>query len=198
VAVATASLGEVSFVMEEFDKARDLYMKSLELYREADNKAGIARTLSRLGDVAYELGEQDEAKKLYQDSLNLSREIGEDWGMAGSVRVQSTETQKVSTSSSIEMLKGLLRVQVRRENKAELFHTLLRIARAYNDETAYTKSLELAAFLVYAPDNPEEIQDQAEELVFQLEDVMETDIREKAWEKGKNKELSMVLEELMD
>jgi serine/threonine protein kinase len=198
VATAMGHLGEVAFVLDEYDKARDLYNKSLALYREADNKQGIARTLSRLGDVAYEAGEQDEAKRLYQESLTLAREIGEDWGMAGSVRVQSTENKKVSTSSSLEMLKGLLRVQRRRENTPEMFHTLLRIARAYRDEEAYPRSLELAAFLINYPESPENIQDDAEDLVLQLETSMEDSQREGVWETGKSKSLEKAIDDIMD
>lgn len=198
VATAMGHLGEVAFVLDEFDKARDLYNKSLALYREADYKQGIARTLSRLGDVAYEAGEQEEAKRLYQESLTLAREIGEDWGMAGSVRLQTTENKKISTSSSLEMLKGLLRVQRRRENTPEMFHTLLRIARAYRDEQEFTRSLELAAFLINYPQSPENIQDDAEDLVLQLENSMEAGQREGIWETGKSKSLDKVIDEIMD
>lgn len=197
VATSMGHLGEVASVLDEFDKARELYTKSLELYREADNKPSIVRTLSRLGDVAYELGDQDEAKKLYQDSLNLSREIGEDWAMAGSVRLQTSENKKVSTSSSLEMLKGLLRVQHRQENTDEMFHTLLRIARAYNDEQDYACALELAAFLIYCPDNSVHIQDEADDLVLLLEESIKTGEREKAWESGKNKSLEKILDDIL-
>ncbi|MDQ7035991.1 MAG: AAA family ATPase [Anaerolineae bacterium] len=198
VATSMSHLGEVALVLDDFDKARELYTKSLELYREADNKHGIVRALSRLGDVAYELGDQDDAKKLYQDSLNLSREIGKDWAMAGSVRVQTTKSKKVIASSSLEMLKGLLQVQRNQKNSAEMFHTLLRIARAYKDKQDYTHALELAAFLIYCPDNSEQIQDDADDLVLQLEASIKAGEREKAWESGKNKNLKKMLDELLN
>jgi eukaryotic-like serine/threonine-protein kinase len=197
VAAATGNLGEVAFVLDEFDTAQELYNKSLELYREADNKPGIVRTLSRLGDVAYEMGNQNEAKKLYQDSLNLSREIGGDWAMAGSVRIQTSETAKVSTSSSLDMLKGLLRVQRRRENTEELFQTLLRLARAYHDDEDYPRALELAAFLIYCQNSPEDIQDEADDLVLRLETAINPNDREKAWETGKNKSLEKTLDDTL-
>lgn len=91
IARSLGFLGDVAYVLAHFEDARSLYQKSLDIYRAEEDRVGIARTLNNLGNVAYELDEDELARHYYQDSLHISREIGEEWGMAGALRQQSTE-----------------------------------------------------------------------------------------------------------
>lgn len=94
VAVSLGHLGAVSFALSEFSEAVRQYRKALQLYREARNQRGIAQTLNRLGDIAYEQEHHEIAGEYYQQSLEISRNLGKDWGMAGSLTADWTESSR--------------------------------------------------------------------------------------------------------
>ncbi len=62
--------------------ARSFFEESLTLYREQDDKQGIADTLSNLGWMAFRLGDYSPAWTLSEESLALQRELGQKRGTA--------------------------------------------------------------------------------------------------------------------
>jgi predicted ATPase/class 3 adenylate cyclase len=61
----------------DYEKATELYEESLALYREAEDKWGIAASLLSLGNVLVVRKEHERAKELYREALILSRESGD-------------------------------------------------------------------------------------------------------------------------
>lgn len=195
IAVSLGHLGNVDFATEKFNSARDFYERALELYRSANNQAGIARTLSRLGDIAYELGEQDKAKIYYQESLQISREIGEDWGMAGVSRTQNVDDE--GTGTSVDNLLALLVVGQERDDKPFIISTLMRLSRAYIKNNHNATALELLASILHFKETPDDLLDDAEQLIYALQQKLEESVAESAWEAGKDRTLDELLHTLL-
>jgi len=69
----------------DYDAARAWVKESVDLYREAGDKLGIATSLTNLGLIAYAQGDYSEARTLHADSLALRRELGDKRGIATSL-----------------------------------------------------------------------------------------------------------------
>ena len=61
----------------DYKRATELYEESLALYREVEDKWGIAASLLSLGNVLVVRKEHERAKELYREALILSRESGD-------------------------------------------------------------------------------------------------------------------------
>jgi tetratricopeptide (TPR) repeat protein len=66
-------------------RARALYEECLSIFRELDDRAGIAWALNHQGDVARDQGDSAAAQSFYQSSLAIFRELDDRWGVAGSL-----------------------------------------------------------------------------------------------------------------
>ena len=151
--------------------------------------------MSRLGDIAYESGEQAKAKELYQESLKISREIGEDWGMAGASRNQTIAAE--GTGTSIDNLTALLQVAYQREDTKTMMSTLMRLSRAHIKNGHDATALELLASILHFDETPEKTLDDAEQLVYNLQEKLDKSASEKAWEAGKGRTLKELVEKLL-
>ncbi|MFQ5854241.1 MAG: BTAD domain-containing putative transcriptional regulator [Anaerolineae bacterium] len=60
----------------DYEKARDLWQQSCELYRAAGDQWGMSHVLGYLSMIAWELGQYDEAKGLVQENLAIQQAIG--------------------------------------------------------------------------------------------------------------------------
>ncbi|MEM9955649.1 MAG: protein kinase [Chloroflexota bacterium] len=194
IAVSLSHIGNVDFATEAFGDAKTRYEQALALYRQAKNHAGVIRALNRLGDVAYELGNQDEAKTLYQQSLQLSRETGGDWGMAGASRTQTIES--IGTGTSVDNLIALLQATKLKKDTQATLQILLRLSRAYVKDDQEAKALEILATLVNLDDAPDDILDNAEEMVYTLQGRLAESIAEQAWEIGKDRSIEELVNDL--
>lgn len=195
IAVSLGHLGNVEFATEKFSEAQTLYYQALELYRGTNNQAGIARTLNRLGDIAYELGDQESANTYYQQSLQISREIGEDWGMAGASGTQTVDDK--GTGTSVDNLIALLLVGQERDDRPFIINTLMRLSRAYIKNNHNVSALELLASILHFKETPDDVLDDAEQMIFVLQEKLEQPVAEAAWEAGKDRKLDELLTKLL-
>jgi len=69
----------------DYDRQTAILEESLKLYKELDDKPGIAQSINNLGSIAYSQGDYARAEALYSESLSLRREIGDSWGIASSL-----------------------------------------------------------------------------------------------------------------
>lgn len=83
-AKALRFLGGLLSSSEEQDshKISKLFEKSLEIYRELDDRSGIAWILNQIGINSMLQGKYKKAKQLYEESLSLRIEIGDPWSIA--------------------------------------------------------------------------------------------------------------------
>ncbi len=74
--------GMLALVQCDYPGATRRLEASLLLYRDAGDRAGVARLLQTLGSAAREQGRYARAEELHQESLKLFQELGDRWGVA--------------------------------------------------------------------------------------------------------------------
>jgi len=81
----------------DYREARQLLEEGLVIFRELDDKQGIARTLNNMGHVADEQGDYERARRLTEEALTIFRELGDKRGVAialyglGNVAIQQKD-----------------------------------------------------------------------------------------------------------
>jgi len=75
-AKALDGLGWIAEPQGDFGRARVAYEESLELYRNFNDKRGVANALGDLGSLALDRGDYEQATSLLTESLTLHRELG--------------------------------------------------------------------------------------------------------------------------
>jgi len=84
-AKALSCAGALARVQGDPAAARALLEESLTLYRERNDRGGIAYVLTSLGNLAYGQGDYVVARSLYEEGLALRQELGDRAGMAQSL-----------------------------------------------------------------------------------------------------------------
>jgi predicted ATPase/class 3 adenylate cyclase len=74
---ALQGAGVLAWMQGQAQAARSLYGEGLALFRDVQDKNGIASVLDRLGSAAASQGDYATARSLYQESLALFRELGD-------------------------------------------------------------------------------------------------------------------------
>jgi predicted ATPase/class 3 adenylate cyclase len=82
---ALRRLASLMFEQGDRDQSRKLFEQALELYRELDDKSGLARTLLGLGNVHLFKNEYDLARGRYEEGLTAAREVGDAQNIASSL-----------------------------------------------------------------------------------------------------------------
>jgi tetratricopeptide (TPR) repeat protein len=84
-AKALQGAGMLAYWQHDYGRAVALTESSLQLYRELDDRRGIAAALDGLGIVARERSDFERAAALFEESLALQRTIEDEWGIAFSL-----------------------------------------------------------------------------------------------------------------
>jgi tetratricopeptide (TPR) repeat protein len=77
-------LGSIRIREKEYDKARELLMKSYDYYLSGKNSAGAATVLNNLGTLDIKNGEYEQARKRIEQSINIHRKNRNHLGLAAS------------------------------------------------------------------------------------------------------------------
>lgn len=75
---ALAAIGELLQVQGEYARAIDTTMQSLDLYRQLDDKRGVADVLAQLGNIAHHQGDHEQGRQWLEESLGLYQELGDE------------------------------------------------------------------------------------------------------------------------
>ena len=69
----------------QYERAEELYGKSLAISKKLEDKRGIAASLHQLGTIYEAQGKYKEAEKWYIKSLEIKRSLGDKHGIAQSL-----------------------------------------------------------------------------------------------------------------
>jgi predicted ATPase/DNA-binding SARP family transcriptional activator/DNA-binding CsgD family transcriptional regulator len=81
-AKALTGAGVLAFLQCEYERAATLLEESLTLYRDLEDRPGVASALQTLGSIARERGHYARAVAFHEESLALQRDSGNDEGVA--------------------------------------------------------------------------------------------------------------------
>jgi predicted ATPase/DNA-binding CsgD family transcriptional regulator len=79
--------GHLALAQSDHEQARAPLDQSLNLYREQDNRPGIANALLFLGWLEWDIGDPALSAKLHEEGLNLSGQFGNKWGVAKALQM---------------------------------------------------------------------------------------------------------------
>ena len=86
LALALQCCGDAAHWMDDIERARALFERALEIYREIDDRNAQAFTLRSLGSLAISASDP-RAADLLEEALAVAREVGADWYVAGSTHL---------------------------------------------------------------------------------------------------------------
>ena len=78
--------GHLARQQGDFEQAKKLHERSLEIFRALGDRLGAARQLNALGEIARYVGDYDRSIELHKESLSLRYEIDDKEGIAVSLR----------------------------------------------------------------------------------------------------------------
>ncbi len=81
-AKALRGLGHLAWKLSQYATARASLEESLRLYRELEEREGVAAVLQDLGRTVLEQGERAPAKTYFEQALELHRELGAKKGIS--------------------------------------------------------------------------------------------------------------------
>jgi tetratricopeptide (TPR) repeat protein len=76
-AKALGLAGWLAIYSNDSQRARNLLGESIAIYRQMDDRSGLAKALDNLGDIAWFMGDYAESKACYDESLSMLRKIGD-------------------------------------------------------------------------------------------------------------------------
>ncbi len=79
--------GHLALAQSDHAQARAPLDQSLNLYREQDNRPGVANALLFLGWLEVDIGSPSHAARLWEECLNLSRQFGNKWDVAKALQM---------------------------------------------------------------------------------------------------------------
>ena len=82
---ALTGAGVLAFLQCEYGQSREHLEGALSLYRDLEERRGIAEVTEVLGGVAREEGDYERAEALHEEGLALWRDLGDEKGVAGAL-----------------------------------------------------------------------------------------------------------------
>jgi DNA-binding CsgD family transcriptional regulator len=76
----------MSYRLESTERTEQLWKRSADMFRQTNNRSGLALTLGSLALMALARGDMERSTLRFREAMTLYREIGDRWGM-GSVLV---------------------------------------------------------------------------------------------------------------
>jgi transposase/tetratricopeptide (TPR) repeat protein len=140
--------GELSYAQGDYGSAAALLEESLGLYRDLEDKWGMACVLRGLGNTLEYRGDPKLAEPLRQESLELFREIGDPWGIAWMLYHMASERRDIEPKIALlEESLALARAGGYKRLIVTVLNNLGMLAREQGDTmravALYNESLEL-------------------------------------------------------
>lgn len=184
---------------EAYHHARETLLEQLQAARRGGNKHKMAQTLQQLGVAEKRTGSPKEAQRLLKLAAESFRVLEETDSL---VTTLCHLGQLMCSAEQYDEAEGYFREALREgvnatDNSLAL-GAVLGLAQALKAQDQNLRALSLLAFLLHAPDVPDDVMDTAEELVFELEETVPQDDASPAWERGKALTLASIAANLPD
>lgn len=79
---ALTAAGSLAYYEADFSYSEESRKEALAIFRNLDNKVGIADCLNGLGNTAISQADYDSARAFYEESLIIRKELWDKWGVA--------------------------------------------------------------------------------------------------------------------
>jgi predicted ATPase len=139
------TMGLWEMVSGNHEKAQQLYMQALALYRTLDRCWETAETLSEFARTTHMLGEFDRAKGLSQEAVAIRRALGDQWGLVNSLTLLGMTLRTLGQFGEAERV-GQEGLAIAREmgDRALILEALYPVARVLMWKGEFAESRVLA------------------------------------------------------
>jgi tetratricopeptide (TPR) repeat protein len=154
IASACSNLASIAIERNDLDRARELYVESIELSRPRDPH-GTAFTIVNLADLTARRGDDAEADRLFAECIDLFEQVGDEWGIAhAATRLASAARRRGDPETARRRFTDALAIHRRtgdRHAQARLLANIADVAGDHGDladaEALYQQSLAIRSEL---------------------------------------------------
>ncbi len=183
---------------EQYGEAEKAFQAAIEMYQQKHEKRVLLEAFQKLFGVSDQSHEFGSIFQLYERTLDNFRKTDDEWAIGttlhniGRTAVAANDLPKAQIS-----LREALRTADKLKNNAFILDILVTQARLLVKEGQKTRAIELLALALRHPDIQLQTEDEAEHLVFEMDDELEPGKLAESWEKGKALQIENVIGELM-
>ncbi|NJL54471.1 tetratricopeptide repeat protein [bacterium] len=192
------NLGVISRARADQERAIVLFRQSLAIMQQLGDQEGIAESLFNLGNLALDQAELNLAKDLLQQSLIISQSIGDRRGECKALLYLGWVTLKQGEAEAVSYFVHSLAIA--NEIAVPFLKVLIVIgfAGVFRQQRKLVEAAELLGLAQYHRDPQTEAPRQLKELTSQLETALAPEDLQAASERGKKRDLEIVVADLLE
>lgn len=181
-----------------FEAAREVLERALSEYQASRERGKLAAAIQQFNQATEGQGQFGAAQPYYQELFARFERAGDPWGAA----LTLSYLGRAATASSdlngarAHLINALKKAQASGEMALAL-DILAAAGRLLIDLGRKAEAVELLAQALHHPDSSEETQDEAERLLFRLEDELDPAALSASWERGKTRPFSASLNDAL-
>ena len=143
LSVLNSRIGDIFSKQCKFDKALELFNKSLQYEEEIGSKVGIASILSRIGWINYYQGNYDNYKNNLERIIKIYKDLGHKSGVSGSLHnLALLYTSQGDYEKALKLLFEAKKINEEISKKDFLIRNLNSIASIYARQANYKDAFE--------------------------------------------------------
>ena len=172
--------------------------RNLKQYKQENDNRKMGSTYFELSKLTYDQKKYDQASKYLQECLAIYQEEADiDHVIQVYLQLGRVQLAKSEYDLAFDQLTSALSILAQDDN-GTLLSVLLETAKIRIAQKRKVDAFELLTFILYHPDVDDETEDDAERLVFEIEEQLDSQTVKSALEKGKNSKLEDVMKELLN
>jgi tetratricopeptide (TPR) repeat protein len=196
--ISTSEMEAISKDHAKHRQTREELLVALDAHTRQDNKARMAEINYQLADSALETKKYQDARERFVQALALYRELGDVSATIRTlIRLGNAELALDERNTAKEYLREALDTAIQISETTQTLRALVGLARLRMATEQKIQAMEFLAFVMNYPDAANEVEDEAEKLVFELEAELDQAVIEGAWERGKAYTLEKLVSEAL-
>jgi tetratricopeptide (TPR) repeat protein len=183
---------------EVYAESRKVFQAAVEAYRQTHGRSNLLSAFQRLTSVSNQAGEAALTLQVYRETLEGFRKIQDLWGISITLNHVARVAYEVdNTVDAFPALQEALKTAHEAGEMATVLDILVVIAQLLVKQEKKIRAIELLSMVLLSPDIQSHTEDEAERLVFELDDEMEPGKLAESWEHGKSLKLEAIIPELL-
>jgi eukaryotic-like serine/threonine-protein kinase len=186
----------------EYTRAKNDLRDALTAYaaalKDPASREPLIRAFQKLANITDSTGEHAATTTLLNEELAYFKQSGDAWGEAAVLGYLGRVACAAGDYAAAEsQLNSALELASETAENVLALDVLVAFSRLLIARDQKEKAVELLGLSLHHPDSSEETEDEAEGLLFELEDSLDPKVMAANWEKGKTRPLEDALKELL-
>jgi len=186
----------------EYTRAKSELRDAMAAYaaalKDPASREPLLKTFQKLANITNSTGEYAATSALLGDELAYFKQAGDTWGEAAIMGYLGRVACAAGDYREAEkQLNAALKIASETGETALALDVLVAVSRLLIARDQKEKAVELLGLSLHHPESAEETEDEAESLLFDLEDELDPKVMTANWEKGKSRPLDEALKELL-